>query len=180
MLLKNEILELRAPEPQDIDRIMSLENDTSDWDASCNIAPFSRKQIWEYIANYRADIFESGQLRFMIVKTEDSQSVGMIDLFDFDAVNRRAFVGILIDGTCRGCGIGSMALELLADYCYRRLGMHQLVATTAVDNHSAVELFKSCGYRISGRLQSWLRRGESYRDVYVMQRLLTKSEQLPL
>lgn len=179
MLLKNNIIELRAPEPQDIDRIMSWENDTSDWDASCNIAPYSRKQIWEYIANYRADIFETGQLRFMIERKEESQPAGMIDLFDFDAVNRRAFVGILIDKSCRGCGIGSMALDLLSDYCFRRLGMHQLVATTAVDNYSAVELFKSCGYRISGRLRSWLRRGESYQDVYVMQRLLTKTGQLP-
>lgn len=167
---------LRAPEIEDVDIIMAWENDTSQWDTSSNIAPYSRKQIWDYITNYNADIFETGSLRLIIADISESKPVGMIDLFDFDIINRRAFVGIFVDKSARGAGIGIEALDLLCKYTYNRLGMHQLAAVCSVLNNDAVEMFEKCDFTVCGRLRSWLRRGESYDDAFALQKLLVHSD----
>ena len=107
-MLDNGKVYLRALEPTDIDVIHRWENDCDLWRFGCATAPFSRHQIWEYLKNYTADIFAQKQLRMMVcLKTADN-AVGMIDLFDFDPVNRRAAVGLLIDREYQRQGIGGM------------------------------------------------------------------------
>jgi diamine N-acetyltransferase len=93
-------------------------------------------------------------------------------LYDFDAMNRRAYVGLLIDNEFRNQGFGRLAIEVLEGYCYAKLGMHQLVAVVATDNAASIAMFKRVGYETAGCLRSWLRVGERYADVEMMQHLL--------
>lgn len=172
-MLSNNFIRLRALEPEDLDMLYVWENDTSMWGFGNNIAPFSHKQLADYIASYDGDIFKVLQLRFMIVSLATDTPVGMIDLYDFDAVNRRAAVGVMVDSAMREQGVGHDALDLLCRYCYDRLGLHQLYATVAVDNSPSISLFEGCRFKTCGKLRSWQRRGESYADAYIMQRLLT-------
>lgn len=172
-MLSNDTIRLRALEPEDLDILYVWENDTSMWGFGNNISPFSHKQLADYIATYDGDIFKALQLRFMIVSSATDTPVGMIDLYDFDAVNRRAAVGIMIDPAMRSQGYGNQALDMLCRYCYERLGLHQLYATVAIDNAPSIALFESCKFKTCGRLRSWQRHGESYTDAYILQRLLT-------
>ena len=172
-MLSDNLVRLRALEAEDLDMLYLWENDTSLWKHGGNIAPFSRKLLADYIDTYDGDIFKALQLRFMIVSVDTDTPVGMIDLYDFDAVNRRAGVGIMIDPANQSRGFVKSALELLCRYCYVRLGMHQLYALVAIDNSPSIALFQGCGFRTCGRIRSWLRQGESYTDAYMMQRLLT-------
>ena len=41
---------LRALEPEDLDILYRYENDSSLWEVGTTIAPFSRKQLYDYIA----------------------------------------------------------------------------------------------------------------------------------
>ncbi len=66
----------------------------------------------------------SRQLRLMIV--DHGHTAGAIDLFEFDPVNRRAGIGIVIDPSMRGRGIATGAIALFARLCGERLGIHQL------------------------------------------------------
>lgn len=172
-MLSNDTIRLRALEPDDLDLLYVWENDTSMWGFGNNIAPFSRKQLAEYIDTYDGDIFKALQLRFMIVSVATDTPLGMIDLYDFDAVNRRAGIGIMVDTAMRSQGYGRQALDMLCRYCYDRLGLHQLYATVAVDNAPSLALFEGCKFKTCGKLRSWQRRGESYVDAYILQRLLT-------
>ncbi|MDE6756903.1 MAG: GNAT family N-acetyltransferase [Muribaculaceae bacterium] len=172
-MLSDNFIRLRALEVEDLDMLYLWENDTSLWHYGNNIAPFSRKLLIDYINNYDGDIFSSQQLRLMIVPVGADTPVGMIDLYDFDAINRRAGIGIMIDAAHQSRGYARSALSLLCRYCYQRLGMHQLYATIAVDNTPSIALFQSCKFKISGKLRSWSRQGESYVDAYILQRLLT-------
>ena len=95
-MLKNKNIFLRALEPTDISTIYLWENDSRLWKSSSTTAPFTRKQIWDYIQNYSADIYSQRQLRLMIC-LHDTTPVGLVDLFDFDPRHKRAFVGLLID-----------------------------------------------------------------------------------
>lgn len=171
-LLSDGRIRLRAVEPSDLDLIMKWENDSSLWSVGVTVAPFSRRIIEEYIASYTADIYSSCQLRLMVELIATEETVGMVDLYDFSPVNLRAGVGVLIDGDFSRRGIGLASLLLLERYCFERLGIHSLYATIPQNNLASRRLFEKAGYRISGRLRSWLRHGSSYADAFLVQRML--------
>ncbi len=173
-LLSDGLVTLRPPEPYDIEIILGWENDTRAWTSATTAAPFSRRNIEEYVMTYDPDIFASRQLR-LIVETE-GRAMGAIDLFDFDPVNRRAGLGIVIDAEARRRGLALRALTLMARYGRERIGLHQIWALVAADNDPSRALFARAGYAIAGRLRSWLRRGESYSDAYIYQLLLTRAD----
>lgn len=171
-LLTDGVIAFRALEPTDVDVLMKWENDTSLWEVGATVAPYSRKQLWEYIDTYDGDIYRAGQLRFMIEECATRSPIGTADLFDFDAVNRRSSFGLLIAREYSGRGYGKRAAAILEHYCRSRLGLHQLWCVIPADNTGSRALFDKMEYRITGRLRSWLRTGESYRDAYVYQKIL--------
>lgn len=172
-LLSDEKVMLRAPEKDDLDNLFLWENDTSMWNAGNAVAPYSYKQLWDYIETYEADIFKSRQLRFVVTDVVSGEAVGMIDVFDFDPVNRHASVGILIDSCSRRKGYASCALRLLCRYCNEHIGMHTLTAVCAKENESGVALFKACGFDTCGCLRSWVRYGNTYSDAIILQKLFS-------
>lgn len=171
-LLEDDVIRLRAIEPEDLDLIYRWENDTELWEAGSGIAPFSRKILWDYIENYSPDIYAARQLRMMIVLKATDEAVGTLDLYDFDPQNKRAGIGLLIDRRYVRNGYGSRALSLAVAYSRRFIDMHQLWAVVAIDNLPSMSTFHKCGFKICGRLRSWLRRGSTYIDAYILQHLV--------
>lgn len=162
---------LRALEPADLDTVYRWENDPSLWPAGNTISPLSRHQLSEYIASYDGDIFAARQLRLMITVDGEEHPVGTLDLFDFDPANSRVAVGIFVAPSARRRGYAAAALSIAADYCLTTLNIHQIWATVAADNTASLDLFRSAGFKISGRLRSWLRSAGRYRDAYILQKL---------
>ncbi len=180
-MLKDDVIYLRAPEPQsDIDAMFRWENDDASWVDGRTRAPMSRFRLWDYLTNYSSDILASGQARFVIcsrVAGAESEDVGLpigcIDLYDVDALNRKAGVAVYIDSDNRRKGYAARALTLLAEYCRRDLGLHQLWAVVSVENSASRALFSRCGFAVSGRMRSWIRCADAYTDAFMLQRLLT-------
>lgn len=171
-LLENDSIRLRAIEPTDLDSLYRWENDSSLWSVGCTIAPFSRKLLWDYIENYTADIFSARQLRLMIERKADNTVVGTVDLYEFDPMNSRAGLGILIDSAYCRQGFGEQTLQLIQQYAHDYIGMHQLFAIIPAKNKASLALFKKCGYEISGHLHSWIKIGTRYHDAYILQLML--------
>lgn len=163
-------LVLRAPEPTDVDALYIWENDPYIRQYGSATAPYSRQLLWNYINNYDADPFHTGQQRLMI--DVEGETVGAIDLFGIDKKNKRAFVGIVVDPSHRGKGIGIAALDSLCEYCVNLLGLHQLVATVPVLNIYSIELFKQAGYEERAVLPEWIRIGKEFVDAKIMCKLL--------
>ncbi len=172
MMLNDGIIKLRALEPTDLDVLYRWENDSSLWCVGSTIAPFSRKQLWDYIETYDGNIFSAGQLRFIIEDVSTGFAVGAVDLYDFDPVNRRAWVGVLVDSAETRKGYGYRALDLLAAYAKERIGIHQFVAVVPQKNRWSYNLFLKCGYCVTGRLTDWLRSGDGYQDALLLQLVL--------
>ena len=97
-MLKRDNISLRAPEPEDIDFLLDMENDSGLWHVSNTNNPFSRFDIEQYVMLSDKDVYSAKQIRFIIDYSgkEKTQTVGAIDIFDFDAHNRRAGIGISI------------------------------------------------------------------------------------
>ncbi len=147
---------LRAPEPEDVDILYQWENDTRIWHLSNTVAPFSRFVLEQYVMNSHEDIYKTRQLRLMIVSTEHHKTVGTVDLFDFDPTHRRAGIGLMIAEQERRKGFASEALELLIDYCFATLMLHQVYCNITPENKASLELFQKKGFEIVGSKKEWL------------------------
>lgn len=170
-ILENEIIRLRALEPEDLDRIYHWENHAEWWSMGSTLVPYSRYVLREYIAESHRDIYDVKQLRLMIEQKATKDAVGMIDLYDFEPHHKRAGVGILLDPLHQGNGTASVALLLLVDYAFSFLKLHQLYVHVAENNEASRTLFSRCGFVTTGKLPDWQVTVDGYRDVLVMQLL---------
>lgn len=170
-MLKSKTIELRALEPSDIDILYNWENNQSLWHLSNTVAPFSKFVLEQYIMNAAQDIYSAKQLRLMIDKIEDGKNItiGAIDLFDFDPINHRAGIGILIEKSERKKGHAALALEILIEYCFNILQLHQLYCNITTDNSASLELFRKQKFEIIGIKKEWLFIHEKWVDEYLLQ-----------
>jgi diamine N-acetyltransferase len=171
MKLQGQHISLRALEPSDIEVLYQWENDTANWNVSNTQAPFSRFVLEQYIASAHQDIYSVKQLRLMICNDEN-KAIGSIDLFDFEPNHLRAGIGILIaEKDDRRKGYASEALELLVNYCFSSLNLHQIYCNISVDNEASVFLFQKHGFMITGMKKQWIRDGDQFKDELLLQRL---------
>lgn len=161
---------LRAMEPEDLDFLYEMENDRDTWRVGCTSVPYSRYVLHNYIASASNDIYVDGQVR-LIMEDAAGRMVGIADVFDFNAQNRRAEVGIVVKPEYRRRGYAEAALCMMADYSLRTLRLHQLYAIVAADNEASLRLFGKCGYVSCGVMRQWLFDGIEYRDAVMMQKI---------
>jgi diamine N-acetyltransferase len=169
-MMKFENINLRAPEPEDLELLYKWENNNSYWTISNTIAPFSRFTLKRYLEDSHKNIFETGQVRLMIDHIPDKATIGTIDIFDFDAFHNRAGIGILIaSDEHRRKGNASMALKCLIDYCFKTLQLHLLYCNILEDNCGSMELFGKHGFTRIGIKKDWIKTPEGYLDEYMFQ-----------
>jgi diamine N-acetyltransferase len=163
---------MRAIEPEDLEILYRWENDMSLWRYGSSLRPYSRFAIREYLSDSLQDILITRQLRLMLIERSSGVPVGTVDLYEYDPVNLRAGVGILLDEPFRGLGYGCEALMMLHDYVVRVLHLHSLFAYISSRNSVSIRLFASCGYSESGLLRCWNRTVSGFDDVYIYQIIL--------
>ncbi|MEZ4808802.1 MAG: GNAT family N-acetyltransferase [Allomuricauda sp.] len=169
--LKGKQLYLRALEPSDLDFLYQLENDTSIWEISGTLRPYSKKVLRLYLENAHRDIYEVKQLRLCICNHEDS-CIGLIDMFDFDPKNRRAGIGIVIANIEeRNKGWGAEAISLLCDYAFSTLDLHQLYANILEDNQASIHLFEKMGFERIGIKKQWIRTNNGFKNEIMFQKI---------
>ncbi len=167
--LKGETVFLRALEPEDLEFIHAVENDESIWEVSNTQTPYSKFLIKEYLEQAHKDIYEVKQLRLVISDYQDA-TLGLIDLFDFDFKNKRAGVGLLIkDSVNRGKGYGKEALELLVNYSFYHLALHQLYCNINEENINSVHLFENQGFKKIGVKKNWIYSNGLFKDEFMYQ-----------
>lgn len=150
-----------------------------------------------------ADLLRTGQLRLMIdVRQADGLSradgaaenengsmsgnvsggvsgdgafrtVGAVDLFEYDPLNRRAGIGILIYGAeNRRKGYAREALGILCRYAREQLRLHQLWCTVGAGNAASLALFRQAGFVETGVRRDWLWSPEGFLDELLFQKIL--------
>lgn len=165
-------IHLRAIEPEDIQYLAEIENDSSQWNLAEQTAPVSMEMLRQYVSSYSADPYASGQLRLAIADAETKDLVGLIDLYEIEAIHQRAFVGVYIRNPYRNLGYSVAALRKVEQYSREVLGLHQLAARVMADNVASLHLFRRSGYRKVATLTDWYRHGHGFRSAIVFQRLL--------
>ena len=155
-VLQGNTINLRALEPEDLDFLYVIENDTRFWEVSSTQTPYSKHILQRYIANAHQDIYEAKQLRLVIVNTKTKIPVGLIDLFDFNPQHKRAGIGILILESEQEQGYAAEALQIVTAYSFKQLNLHQLYANIAFDNKKSINLFKKHNFMEVGIKKDWI------------------------
>lgn len=170
-MLKKENILLRSPEPKDIDFIFDAENDPSLWHLSNTLAPYSRFDLEQFVMLADKDIYVSKQVRFIICKQDDISEipVGTIDLFNFEPQHKRAGVGIMLLEKERGKGYAAIALDIVIEYSFQFLGLHQLYCNIEEDNKKSINLFTNKGFVIAGRKEDWILRNDKWKSELTLQ-----------
>ena len=158
------MLRLRKIEPSDLPFLYQWENDAVMWADSDTHNPLSRHDLHQYIENTTGDIYRDGQLRLIIEGVADTSSpniIGCIDLFDFDARNRKAAIGMYIAPEARGQGVGKQAVQLLLDYAFGFLHLRMLYAIISVHNTACSHIYEQMGFVGSSPLANWTLEGDA-------------------
>ena len=169
--LNGKLCSLRALEPDDLDFLYTLENDMGIREISNTLKPYSRAVLKEYLRNAHRDIFEVKQLRLCVCSGEQER-IGLVDLFDFDPKHKRAGIGIIILNTVdRNKGVGAEALQLLMNYSFHVLELHQIYANILEDNLASIHLFEKLGFEKIGVKKEWMRWGGSFKNELMYQKI---------
>lgn len=174
-MIRTENIRLRAVEPGDVDLLYQWENDPEIWHVSNTLAPYSRFQIEQFVLNAQQDLYASGQLR-LIIEAHGHElkgaPAGAVDLFDIDAVNRRAGIGILITREYRNLGIATETVEAMIRYASETLHLHQLYCHISEDNIQSIRLFEKMGFTRTGTRREWLISQNGWKDEFIYQMIL--------
>ncbi len=165
-------LKLRALEPNDLELVYEVENDKSLWVYSNTSSPFSRHTLKKFIENSHLDIIEHKQLRLVIA--DDEQSYGFIDLYDYDFINRRVGLGIIIFKKYRSKGIGLSSLQLTENYLLEHVPIHQVYANISSKNKESISLFEKSGFVNIGLKKDWIFYNNKFNDELLFQKILNK------
>ena len=97
---------------------------------------------------------------------------GCVDLYNYDPLNRRAAVGIMVATVHRRQGYAMAMLKALEELSTTNYQLHTLYADIADSNNASINLFQKAGYTECGRFKEWLNIDGRYIDSIRMQKLL--------
>ncbi len=156
---------LRAMEPEDLDFLYHIENDTALWVHGISNVPYSRYALRRFISESQNDIYVDRQLRLIVELKETGEAVGCADLFDYSIRHQRAEVGLVISKPFQRSGLGREALSLLLRYAFAFLKLHQVYAYVSAANHAAAGLFERIGFERTALLKDWIQEAGEYKSV---------------
>lgn len=167
-LLRDDVVMLRAVEPEDLEVMSLLENDASLWDSACTTVPYSSHVLREYIKQCSYDFYADRSVRLAIA-LGGGVAVGFIDLQNYAPQHQRAEVGIVLMREFQRRGLARRALALLVEYARDVLHLYQVYAYVQCANLPALRLFQSAGFARTATLAQWVRCADGWSDVAVFQ-----------
>lgn len=171
-MITGENVYLRQVDPSDATLLLLWENNPENWKVSETEAPFSLKEIQDYIAT-ASNIRANKQLRLIICKVDSKKAIGTIDLFDVDFKNKRAGLGILISNKNeRQKGYASEAIGLICKYATEILNFNQLHCLVQANNLKSISLFEKEGFVKSGERKNWYYNNGKALDAYFYQKFI--------
>ncbi|MDD2635108.1 MAG: GNAT family protein [Bacteroidales bacterium] len=169
--LTSETIRLRKPEPEDLEFLYSIENNSDFWFVSNTKSPFSKWQLKQHIEHTVYDIYTNKELRLIIEDKKTKKTFGLVDLFEFDPFHKRVGIGIMINENDRKQGLASECINTIIDYCFNILEINQIWCNIDAENLVSVKLFEKAGFTVSGVLKQWKVQNSEYKDVLFYQLL---------
>lgn len=167
--LSTQRIHLRALDlDRDREALYEWENDVRAWTSSGALNPISYDFVDRFIISSSTSVLERGSLA-LVIEAQGGQTLGYVQLFDYDAISRRIAVGVYISPLHRGQGYARESVQLLHAYLIQALNCVMIYATVLEDNEASQRLFEALGYKQTARLERWHWQGNKYHDVMYYQ-----------
>jgi len=163
-------LRLRCPDRGDVEQLLAWENDPAVWKFGWAWRPLAHSEMLDYVERQLGSTpFGMGGAR-LLLHFGGEAPMGVVDLYDLNPLHLRAGVGLLIaDPESRGRGYGTAALELVKQYAFDHLLLHQLFASVQSDNQHSLSLFTAQGFQPCGTRKHWFRGQQGWTDELLLQ-----------
>jgi len=138
---------LRRLNNNDLDYLMSIENDDSFWKYSLNTHSYSEEDFKSLINDSKLPAEITRQIRYVICRSANNDRLGFIDLFNIDFDKSSAGVGIIIPNKKdRNKGVGKKAISKLMKLCVEKFKIFKLYSNIEKNNTPSINCFKSVGF----------------------------------
>jgi len=146
MKIVGDHIVLRNVENRDLEFLYKWENDADIQKFNADKRTYSKKEIQEFIDGLQ-DIYFDKQLRLIIDVKKTDESIGTLDIFDFDVDSKSFGVGIIIfEQKNRGNGHASKAMDIFLRYASSHLGTKKIYSNIDPQNEISVKFFRSKGF----------------------------------
>jgi len=164
VLLAGPTLSLRPPVPEDADALFGLGRDAqvTRWFSWGPYASRDEPRAWIAAQSARR---ASGQALALAMVHHDEGLVGITELADWSARDRRAVVGTWFARRWWGTGLNAEAKRLVCLLAFEHCGLERLGAYADVANARSHAALVKAGFRGEGVLRSFHRHGERFKDV---------------
>lgn len=137
---------LRKLQVFDTRTILKWENNPTNWSISGTKKPFSEEEIIAFTAGEQ-NLIKNNQLRYIICLNTSKDSIGTIDLFEYDKGSKKVGIGVLIaESKERRKGFAIEALILLINYCKNELQLNTIFCNIDKENIASIRLFEKCNF----------------------------------
>jgi diamine N-acetyltransferase len=147
-MLKGDRIFLRLVEHKDAAMILSWEKT----DELLNITEFDSLpsiQLMERLIDEQRNVFESGQIRFVVCLKDSNLPIGLVDLYNIDFITEMGEIGVVIvNEKNRKQGYAGDALRLFHKHAHDVLGVQCILARVGKENTASNTLFSSLGYEL--------------------------------
>lgn len=142
---------LRATTPEDVSNMHHWFLQSEPMSLSCRPQPLvTAKEAAEAAQKREKSI---NNQRFTAVRKDDKTPVASVSYFSFNALNRSAEIGLLVDPEVHRKGYGSDAIRTLTRYLFRYRGLNKVYAQTAGFNEGAIAMLESLGFKKDATLR---------------------------
>lgn len=160
MILKDDVVLLRAIEEDDANVLMNLINDPEVENSVFGWSyPVSLSSQKKWILNLSNDT----TVRYII--DVDKEAVGVAIISSIDMKNRTSNMNIKLLKSARGRGIAMHALGLIIRYCFDELNMYCLTANVIERNENSRKLWIKLGFNEDGVLRQRIYKNGTYHNI---------------
>ncbi len=157
MQLQQKNIRFRLSTPNDIDKIITIEKDSSN-------TPFIRQ--WPKEKHLKA-IEDNNIAHFIVEEIQSPVIVGYVILIGInDPDNNLEFKRIAIDA--KGKGYGREAVKLIKQFAFKHTETHRLWLEVVEHNDRAFKLYESENFALEGIHRESMKQGDSYHNLNVM------------
>lgn len=152
--------------PIDINDLEKYTKWVNDMEVSAGII-FASKLIGMETEKEALDRLVKGGYNFAIVDLENDELIGNCGYPELDLMNRTAKVGIFIGNKDYwGKGYGVDTLNLLLDFGFNVLNLHNIALKVYSFNEQAIKCYKKVGFKEAGRLrEAKIMGGQKYDEI---------------
>jgi ribosomal-protein-alanine N-acetyltransferase len=150
--VRGERVYLRALEPEDVEHVHRWYEHAD----TARLMGEMPRSLAHRRADAEGDVSKAGRdwFSFAICLLTDDRPIGRADIFEIDRTNGSAGFGIAIgEHDQRGAGLGTDAVNALADFCFGQLRLERLWLITDSVNARAQRVYEKAGFVREGVLR---------------------------